>query len=194
MDIAAMFFAMPQSLYPALGDTYGKERVGFFFAAIAVGALLASVTSRWTQFVHKHGLAVTIAAALWGVAIVFFGMAQSFWVAIAFLALAGFFDMLSGIFRGAIWNQTIPNQLRGRLASIEMMSYLTGPMLGNAKMGIVAENFGVKFAIITGGVACVCGVLILALFLPKFIKYDGREGRLSRQMEEEKLEQGLSVI
>ena len=86
-----------------------------------------------------------------------------------FLGAAGFFDMISGIFRGSIWNQTIPNYLRGRLASIEMMSYLTGPMLGSAKMGIVAEKFGVKAALVSGGGLCVVAVIGAAVFLPKFL-------------------------
>lgn len=184
IDIAAMFFAMPQALYPALAIIYGPHYVGFFPAAIAAGALVASLTSGWTKNIHRHGLLVTVAAALWGVAIIFFGMADSIVVALLFLAAAGFFDMISGIFRGAIWNQTIPNHLRGRLASIEMMSYLTGPMLGSAKMGIVAERFGVKAALISGGILCVAAVGGAALFLPRFLSYDGREGVKHREREE----------
>jgi MFS family permease len=188
IDIAAMFFAFPQALYPALATMYGAQYVGFFPAAIAVGALLASVTSGWTRDVHRHGLMVIIAALLWGVAIVFFGLVNSIWPALVFLAAAGFFDMISGIFRGSIWNQTIPNYLRGRLASIEMMSYLTGPMLGSAKMGIVAEWYGVKTALVLGGVLCIAAVLGAALFLPQFATYDGREG--VRQREREEAERG----
>ncbi|MGI8556322.1 MAG: MFS transporter [Pyrinomonadaceae bacterium] len=184
IDIAAMFFAMPQALYPALAVVYGEKYIGFFPAAIAAGALLASLTSGWTKNVHKHGLVVTIAAVLWGVAIIFFGLSESILFALLFLGMAGFFDMISGIFRGSIWNQTIPNYLRGRLASIEMISYLTGPMLGSAKMGIVAERFGTKNAIVSGGVLCVVGVGILALLLPKFTAYDGREGIRQKEIEE----------
>ncbi len=184
IDIAAMFFAMPQALYPALAVIYGAQYVGFFPAAIAAGALIASLTSGWTKKIHRHGLMVTIAAVLWGVAIIFFGMADSIVPALLFLGAAGFFDMISGIFRGSIWNQTIPNYLRGRLASIEMMSYLTGPMLGSAKMGLVAERFGVKAALISGGVLCVISVIGAALFLPKFASYDGREGIKQREREE----------
>ncbi|MEQ1646489.1 MAG: MFS transporter, partial [Pyrinomonadaceae bacterium] len=159
IDIAAMFFAFPQALYPALAVVYGDKYVGFFPAAIAVGALSASLTSGWTKNVQRHGLMVIIAAVLWGVAILFFGFVDSLVPALIFLVAAGFFDMISGIFRGAIWNQTIPNFLRGRLASIEMMSYLTGPMLGSAKMGIVAEKFGVKSALISGGALCVIAII-----------------------------------
>jgi MFS family permease len=184
IDIAAMFFAMPQALYPALAMVYGERYVGFFPAALAAGALLASLTSGWTKNVHKHGLIVTIAAVLWGVAIIFFGLSDSIVFALLFIGAAGFFDMISGIFRGAIWNQTIPNYLRGRLASIEMISYLTGPMLGSAKMGIVAERFGVKIAIVSGGILCVAAVGLTALFLPKFLAYDGREGVKQKEREE----------
>ena len=191
IDIAAMFFAFPQALYPALAVVYGEKYVGFFPAAIAVGALIASATSGWTKNVHRHGLMVISAAVLWGVAIFFFGMVDSLVPALLLLATAGFFDMISGIFRGAIWNQTIPNYLRGRLASIEMMSYLTGPMLGSAKMGIVAETFSVKTAIVSGGILCVASVLGSALFFPKFFHYDGREGIKQREIEEaERAEMG----
>ena len=83
--------------------------------------------------------------------------------------------MLSGIFRGAIWNQTIPEFLRGRLASIEMISYLIGPKLGDAKWGIVAENYGVHNALISGGILCVVANYC-RFILPKFLKYDAKEG------------------
>lgn len=193
IDIAAMFFAMPQALYPALAMVFGAEYVGFFPAAIASGALVASLTSGWTKNIQRHGLMVTLAAALWGIAIIFFGLSSSIWLALAFLFAAGFFDMISGIFRGSIWNQTIPNYLRGRLASIEMISYLTGPMLGSAKMGIVAERFGVKIALVSGGVLCVVAVAGAALLLPKFLTYDGREGVKQKEIEEAERAEMLRV-
>ena len=184
IDIAAMFFAFPQALYPALAAVYGDKYVGFFPAAIAVGALLASLTSGWSRNVNRHGVFVIGAAVLWGVGILLFGLMDSILFALFFLGVAGFFDMISGIFRGAIWNQTIPNYLRGRLASIEMISYLTGPMLGSAKMGIVAEKFGVKAALVSGGALCIVAVAATALFLPKFFSYDGREGIKQKEIEE----------
>lgn len=193
IDIAAMFFAMPQALYPALAMMYGEGYVGFFPAAIAGGALLASLTSGWTKNIHRHGVMVTAAAILWGVAITMFGFANGIVTALLFLAAAGFFDMISGIFRGAIWNQTIPNYLRGRLASIEMISYLTGPMLGSAKMGIVAERWGVRAALISGGILCVLSVLGAAVFLPKFLTYDGREGVKQKERDEAERAEMLRV-
>lgn len=191
IDIIAMFFAMPQALYPALAAMYGEKYLGLYPASLAVGMLVGSLTSGWTRNIHRHGRFVIIAAALWGVGIVFFGLSDNVWLALVFLAAAGFADMISGIFRGAIWNQTIPYFLRGRLASIEMISFLTGPMLGSAKMGIVAERFSVKTAIVSGGVLCVVFVGLLSLFLPKFWKYDGREGIIQKEFEEAKRLQGF---
>lgn len=187
IDINAMLFGMPKALFPALAMVYGGSSIGFFHAAFAVGAFLASMTSGWTKYVYRHGLYITVAAALWGVAIIFFGLSPNLWVGLIFLGAAGFFDMISGIFRGTIWNQTIPNNLRGRLASIEMISYLTGPMLGDAEAGIMAHFFDVKTSIISGGVLCVLGTILLAVLLPKFITYDGREGAKLKEIGEQQL-------
>jgi MFS family permease len=142
------------------------------------------LTSGWAKHVHHHGRMVTVAAMLWGVAIAVFGWVDNLWLALLFLAIAGFWDGISGIFRGSIWNQTIPNHLRGRLASIEMISYLAGPMLGNAKMGIVAERYGVSNAIVSGGILSVVVILGVVIFLPKFLSYDGREGVKRKELEE----------
>jgi hypothetical protein len=68
------------------------------------------------------------------------------------LALAGASDAISGMFRMTIWNQTIPDALRGRLASIEMVSYSSGPLLGHVEAGAVAAAFGVRASVISGGV------------------------------------------
>lgn len=184
IDINAMFFGIPLALIPAIAESYGGASVGLFYAAPPVGALTASLTSGWAGRVHKHGLAVTIAASVWGLGIIGFGLANSLWLALAFLALAGAADMVSGIFRMTMWNQTIPDHLRGRLAGIEMISYLTGPYLGNAEAGLVASIWGLRFSVVSGGVMCVIGSAALALLLPKFIRYDGREGLARKEAEE----------
>jgi MFS family permease len=155
-----------------------------FYSAVPAGAMLVSLTSGWTKRVNRHGLMVAIAAALWGVAIIGFGFAENLWLALFFLALAGAFDMVSGIFRMTIWNQTIPDHLRGRLAGIEMISYLTGPHLGNFEAGIVASIFSLRTSVVSGGVLCVVGTLVLSALLPRFIAYDGREGLKQKKREE----------
>src|SRR5262249_14273756 len=159
--------------------------VGFLYAAPSVGAFVASLASGWSARVHRHGLAVTIAAALWGVAIVAFGFATHLWLALFCLAIACAAGIVSGLFRMTIWNQTIPDYLRGRLAGIEMVSYMSGPMLGNAEAGIVASLFSIRTSVVSGGVLCILGTGLLALIYPAFIRYDGREGILRKKREEE---------
>ncbi|HVG36018.1 MAG TPA: MFS transporter, partial [Pyrinomonadaceae bacterium] len=179
-----MFFGMPMALFPAISTKFGGASVGLLYAAPSVGAILATLSSGWTVRVHRHGLAVVIAAGVWGVSIIFFGFAESLWLALLCLAAAGAADMVSGIFRSVIWNQTIPDHLRGRLAGIEMVSYTTGPLLGNAESGLVASMVSVRFSVVSGGILCVLGTGVLALLLPSFVRYDGRQGRLRKQQEE----------
>jgi MFS family permease len=184
IDLNAMFFGMPMALFPAIAESFGNVSVGLFYSMPAIGSLAVTLTSGWTRHVHRHGLAVTIAATVWGVAIIAFGMATNLWLALLFLALAGAADMVSGLFRMTIWNQTIPDHLRGRLASIEMISYTTGPYLGNGEAGLVASLFGLRASVVSGGVMCVLGSGLMALLLPAFLRYDGREGMARKQAEE----------
>ncbi|HEX6870685.1 MAG TPA: MFS transporter, partial [Micromonosporaceae bacterium] len=185
IDINAMFFGMSQALYPFVAERLGGPAVlGLLYAAPSAGSLLATLTSRWSGRIHRHGLAVTLAAATWGVAIVGFGFANSLWLALACLVAAGAADMISGIFRSIIWNQTIPDHLRGRLAGIEMLSYTIGPTLGNTRSGVMARWAGTSGSIIWGGVLCVIGTAALAATLPAFLRYDGRHG-LARKIAED---------
>jgi MFS family permease len=115
------------------------------------------------------------AATIWGMAIVAFGLCTTLWPALAWLAAAGAADAVSGIFRSTLWNETIPDALRGRLASIEMVSYTSGPLLGHLEAGVVAAMFGVRASVISGGVLCVIGVLACGLWLPRFVRYDARQ-------------------
>jgi MFS family permease len=178
VDINAMFFGMPQALYPFLALQLGGPRVlGLLYAAPAVGSLIATLGSGWTSRVHRHGLMVLIAAAFWGVGIIGVGLSHMLWLTLLCLAFAGAADMVSGIFRGIIWSQTIPDHLRGRLAGIEMLSYTTGPLLGQLRSGLMARTrLGIGGSIWVGGALCVAGTLALAAALPRFFNYDGRNG------------------
>ena len=176
VDVVAMFFGMPMALFPAFAEQFGGAgALGLLYAAPSAGSLLATLTSGWTNHVHRHGIAVIWAAGAWGVAIVGLGFAPNLALALAALAAAGAADMISGIFRSTIWNQTIPDHLRGRLAGIEQVSYSTGPLLGNVEAGVVASLAGLRASIVSGGVLCVVGVALAALALPGFRRYDARE-------------------
>ena len=175
VDIVAMFFGMPMALFPAEATHLGGPGVlGLLYAAPAVGSMLATLTSGWAGHVHRQGAGVCVAAAVWGVGIVGFGFASNVGLALAGLVVAGGADMVSGIFRGTIWNQTIPDHLRGRLAGIEQVSYSTGPLLGNVESGAVASAASVQASIVSGGLLCVAGVIVAAFALPAFWHYDDR--------------------
>jgi MFS family permease len=182
VDINAMFFGMPMALFPFIADRLGGAHVlGLLYAAPSAGAIVATLTSGWTGHVHRHGLLVVLAAAGWGGAIVGFGLSTSRWPALGFLALAGFADCVSGIFRSTIWNQTIPDHLRGRLAGIEMISYTSGPLLGNTESGLAASLFSIRASVVSGGVLCIVGTAAMAIALPAFLRYDGRHGLALKQ-------------
>jgi MFS family permease len=180
VDIIAMFFGMPFALFPAIAQGLGGAKVlGLLYAAPAVGSFLFSATSGWTNRVHRHGMGVIVAATIWGFAIIGFGLAPGLALALLFLALAGAADMMSGVFRSVIWNQTIPDSLRGRLAGIEMISYTSGPALGNFEAGLVASVFSVRASVVSGGVLCVLGCVVAAIALPSFRAYDARRYHLA---------------
>jgi hypothetical protein len=103
--------------------------------------------------------------------VVVLGYAHGLAAAVVLLALAGAADMVSGVYRKTIWDQTIPVHLRGRLAGVEMISYMTGPLLGNARAGWVAGLVSPRFSIVSGGWMCVAGVLLCIPLLPGFWRY-----------------------
>lgn len=172
VDIVAMAFAFPVALFPAMAAADGRTAsVGWLLSAMSVGALIIGLFSGWTGKVVRHGRAVVLAAAAWALGIVALGFAPSLGMGLVCLAVAGAADMVSGVFRGTIWNQTIPNALRGRLAGIEMISYLTGPLVGNARAGFMADAWGVSVAVWVGGAICLAGVIITGFALPRFWSY-----------------------
>ena len=176
VDIAAMLLAMPVVLFPALAETvFGRpELIGLLYSAETVGALVATALSGWTARVHHHGRAIVLAAAAYGVCIALAGLMPTFWLVAGFFALAGAADMVSGVFRGIVWNQTIPEGMRGRLAGIEILSYSVGPLGGQVRAGVTADLWSVRGSITSGGVACVVGVGATALWLRDFWSYDAR--------------------
>jgi MFS family permease len=173
VDMAAMFFGMPQALFPQLATHFGGAGVlGLLYAAPAVGTLVVGATGGWVGGVRRQGRALVFAACGWGLAIVAFGFAASLWIALVLLAVAGGFDTVSGFMRSTIWNQSVPDSLRGRLAGIELISYSTGPSLGNLEAGLVEALSSLRFSIVFGGVACVLATGALAVVLPGLWRYD----------------------
>ena len=172
IDTAAMIFAYPVALFPFLADELDSpESLGLLYAAGAVGAAIATLTSGWTSRVTRHGMAVVYSAMAWGLGIAFVGVSDTLPMVLLGLAIAGGADMVSGLFRSVIWNTTIPDHLRGRMAGIEMLSYSIGPQLGQVRSSFSAQLFGLNKAFISGGLLCTAVVGACAAVLPSLRNY-----------------------
>jgi MFS family permease len=175
VDLNAMIFGMPRALFPILADKtfhVGPAGLGLLYSAPAAGALVGALSTGWVRNVRHQGRAVLWAVAIWGAAIVGFGLStQAFWLALAFLAVAGAADVISAVFRGTILQATVPDRLRGRLSSIHFAVVVGGPRLGDTEAGLVAQLTSPVFSVISGGAACVIGVAVLALLVPEFARY-----------------------
>ena len=168
-DLAAMTLAYPNALFPFVAaDLHATWAVGLMFAAPSAGALAVTVFSGWMGRVRRHGVAIAVSAAAWGLLITGFGLAPDIAAALGFLVLAGAADMVSGIFRDTLWNQTIPDALRGRLAGVELLSYGLGPSAGQIRGGAVAAVTSARFSLAAGGLSCACAVGAVCLALPGF--------------------------
>ncbi len=183
IDLNAMIFGMPRALFPVLAlEVFhvGPQGLGLLFAAPAAGALVGALTTGWVGRVRRQGVAVLWAVALWGAAITFFGLSGSFFVlALLFLAFAGAADVISAVFRGAILQLSVPDSLRGRLSAIHIMVVTGGPRLGDVEAGIVAALVSPVFSVVSGGVACVFGVIAVMKRFPELVRYRvNREGRV----------------
>ena len=175
VDLAAMFLAMPMALFPFWADAVGAPwALGLFYSSITAGAVIVTLLSGWMRNYPHHGKAVVFGALGRGVAIVIAGTTDSLPIVIASLVIAGAFDQVSAMFRSFIWNQSIPDELRGRLAGIEMLSYLLGPLGGQARAGGMAAMTSLRTSIIGGGLLCIGFVMAIAALMPQFRNYDVR--------------------
>ena len=194
IDLAAMFFAMPNALFPFWADELKASwALGLFYSAGIIGATAITLTSGWTSRYRFHGRAVIWAAIGWGAAIALSGLTNSLILVLVCLALAGASDQISALFRTVIWNQTIPDNLRGRLAGIELLSYSVGPLAGQLRAATMASATSLSFSVTSGGIICILVVAILAILMPDFRKYDAetnpyavseREIRKNRENQE----------
>ena len=177
VDSNAMVFGMPSALFPALAAARyggGAQTLGFLYAAPYAGALACSLLSGWTGRVRRQGLAVLIAAGIWGAAIAIFGFVDSLWPALFFLAIAGGADLISAIFRSTILLTATTESMRGRLAGIEFAQVASAPTLGNVEAGLVASLTSVRFSVVSGGLVCVAGTVAIGLLLPALLRYDAK--------------------
>jgi len=171
-DLAAMIFAYPNALFPFVAaDLHARWATGLMFAAPSAGAFGVTVVSGWMSRIRRHGLAIALSAGAWGLLMAGFGLSPDLPAALGCLAGAGAADMISGIFRQTLWNQTIPDALRGRLAGVELLSYGVGPPAGQLRSGVVASLTSVRFSLVSGGLICAAAVGAVCALLPGLVRY-----------------------
>jgi MFS family permease len=177
IDINAMVFGMPRALFPALAAGLfggGATTLGFLYAAPGAGALMGALTTGWVSRIQRQGQAVIVAVIVWGAAITGFGLVR--WLppalalpaGLALLAVAGCADVISAVFRSTIVQLAVPDALRGRLAGVQIAVVAGGPRIGDLESGAVAAGFGDTVSVVSGGLACIAGALVLARLLPGF--------------------------
>ena len=186
VDLIAMIFGMPRALFPQMahesfgGPVKGGTTMALLSAAIAVGAVLGGVFSGWLPRVKRQGLAVVLAVAVWGVAMIGFGIAAGFadgrvgvmlWIALLFLVIGGAADLVSSAFRNTILLQAASDEVRGRLQGVFTVVVAGGPRVADAVHGAAAAAVGTTVAAAGGGGLVVVGVTIAALLAPTFLRY-----------------------
>ncbi len=178
IDINAMVFGMPRALFPAMaGSVFGGGTItlGFLYAAPGVGALIGAVTTGWVTHLKQQGRAVILAVIAWGAAITVFGLVDTLWVALLMLAVAGWADVISAVLRNTILQSTVPERFRSRMSSIQMAVVQGGPRLGDMESGGVAAATSLEFSVVSGGLACIVGAVVIGALLPQFRHHHAAE-------------------
>jgi len=180
-DLAATVLAMPVSLFPLINqERFGGDprTLGLFLSAIAVGGAAASILSGAFTRRSRPGVVMVVSAACWGAALAGFGLARSPWLGLGLLVLAGAADTVSVVSRSTLVQLATPDQLRGRISSVELIVGISGPDLGNVRAGAVAQATAATFALVTGGVACLVALAATAATSPRLLSFRvDRSGR-----------------
>jgi MFS family permease len=177
VDIIAMVAGMPRALFPEMAErtfgdpTGGGIALGWLYAAIPLGALACGLASGWLSRIGRHGVAVTVSICMWGVAIIGFGLADSLWLAVFFLALGGAADFVSMVFRSAILQTATTDEMRGRLQGVFTVVVAGGPRIADVTHGLAAAGVGTAAAAAGGGVLVIVFVVVAVVLLPAFWRY-----------------------
>ena len=171
IDIGAMVLAMPKALFPVVADQrFGESSLGWLYSSIAIGAVLAGLTSGWIGRVRRRGVALVLAVVGWGLAVAAAGAVPWLWACVAFMALAGAADMISGVYRQTVL-LSAPNEMRGRLQGVFFAVVAGGPRLGDLRAGSVADATSATFSWVSGGIAAAVVAVLLGLTFPVLLRY-----------------------
>ncbi|HEX6501535.1 MAG TPA: MFS transporter [Micromonosporaceae bacterium] len=173
IDIAAMVLALPRALFPQVAAERfgGNHAIGWLYAAIALGSVVAGVTSGWIGRVRRQGLALIVAVVGWGLAVAGAGMASSLWACVLLLAVGGAADLVSAVYRQTMLQTYAPDELRGRMQGVYTAVVAGGPRLGDLRAGGMAVVVGPTVAWVSGGIAAAVVAVILAVAFPALRRY-----------------------
>ncbi|HWH95404.1 MAG TPA: MFS transporter [Baekduia sp.] len=183
IDLLAMTFGMPRALFAVLSVSVyhtGAGGTGLLYASVAAGATVAALTTGWLGHARRLGLIVIWAVVAWGVAIGLAGLAGSLWIAAGCLALAGAADSVSAVCRSSINQSVTPDHLRGRMSSVFSLVVTSGPRLGDVESGSVAALTTTRFSVVSGGLACVVGVVAILVAFPALLRFDAERDGVDR--------------
>jgi predicted MFS family arabinose efflux permease len=174
-DLNAMVFGLPRALFPAMAlSVYhgGPQTLGFLASAAGVGALVMAVFTGWIDRVRRQGRLIAIVVMAWGASMALFGTVHILWVGLACLGFAGATDVISTILRNTVLQNAITDEYRSRISSVQMAVVTGGPRLGDMESGVVAGFTSTEFSIVSGGIACILGVLALVRWRPEFWRHE----------------------
>ena len=180
LDFIATFFSSANTLLPFVArDVLGVNEVayGWLVAAQSIGAVMVGLVFSQRSRVQRQGQLLLVAVAAFGLATVTFGLARTYWGALLALVLVGAGDSISTILRNTIRQLQTPDYIRGRMVGINQVFFQGGPQLGEIEAGLAAQAFGTPFAIVSGGLACMVGVGLVALRWPQLSRYNGEEAQ-----------------
>ncbi|MGX7677810.1 MFS transporter [Jatrophihabitans sp. DSM 45814] len=183
VDIVAMVFAMPRALYPQVAADRWHGQVGPLYAAIAIGAVIAGLSSGWIGRIRRQGVALTGAIVGWGLCVAASGLAHQLWLAVLLLAVAGAADLVSSVYRQTILQTYAPDEMRGRMQGVFIVVVAGGPRLGDLRAGATAAATSVTFSWVGGGLMCVVLVIIAAVMVRPFWRYDAQAVRPGESAE-----------
>jgi MFS family permease len=176
IDLLAMTFGMPRALFPVMSVTLyhaGAAGTGALFAAVSAGATVAALTTGWLSHARWLGRIVIAAVTVWGLAIAAAGLMPSLALAALLLAVAGAADSVSAVCRSTITQTLTPDHMRGRMSSVYLLVVAGGPRLGDVESGSVASLTSTRVSVVSGGLACLAGVALIAVAFPELAGYDG---------------------
>jgi MFS family permease len=174
LDFVATFLAGSLLLLPFFADQLlkvGPRGLGVLYAAQPLGAAAAGVALSLLPAIRRQGKAIVVAVALYGLAIVVFGVSSWFPLSLFALAASGAADTVSAVMRQTVRQLLTPDELRGRMTSVNMIFFIGGPQLGEVEAGVVAKLAGVRFSVWSGGALCVLAAIAAAALVPSLRTY-----------------------